>query len=131
LNEPVVLFRREDGTPVALEDRCCHRHAPLSLGKVVGDNLQCGYHGLTFGPSGECVDVPTQDRIPPGAGVRAFPAVERWKWVWVWMGDPACADDSLIPNWYWMNDPEWRVVKGRYFNVKCNYLLIMDNLLDL
>ena len=52
LNEPVVLFRTEDGTPVALEDRCCHRALPLSMGTIVGDDIQCGYHGLTFDASG-------------------------------------------------------------------------------
>ena len=46
LGEPVVLFRKEDGTPVALEDRCVHRHLPLSMGRLVGDILQCHYHGL-------------------------------------------------------------------------------------
>ena len=45
LNEPVVMFRTQDGI-VALEDRCCHRALPLSMGKVVENNIQCGYHGL-------------------------------------------------------------------------------------
>ena len=48
LGDPIVLFRAEDGTPVAFEDRCPHRHLPLSMGKLVGDTLQCLYHGLRF-----------------------------------------------------------------------------------
>jgi phenylpropionate dioxygenase-like ring-hydroxylating dioxygenase large terminal subunit len=55
LNEPIVFYRQSDGTPVALEDRCCHRHAQLSLGVVVGDNLRCSYHGLKFDAAGACV----------------------------------------------------------------------------
>ena len=66
--DPVVLFRGEDGAPAALEDRCCHRHLPLSLGKRVGGVVQCGYHGLEFNASGACVSVPGQSRVPPGAG---------------------------------------------------------------
>ena len=131
LNEPVVLYRKSDGTPVALENRCCHRHAPLSLGKVIGDDLQCGYHGLLYDSTGACKNVPVQDTIPPTAGVRAYPVVERWRWVWIWMGDPALADESLIPNWFWMDHPEWRLVKGKLFHVECNFFLIMENLLDL
>ena len=131
LNEPVVLYRKSDGTPVALENRCCHRHAPLSLGTVVGDHLQCGYHGLVYDPTGACVNVPVQSSIPPTARVRCYPVVERWKWIWIWMGDPALADESLIPNWFWMDHPDWRLVKGKLFNVKCNFFLIMENLLDL
>ena len=70
LGEPVVLFRKEDGTAVALEDRCVHRHLPLSMGRLVGDTLQCHYHGLRYDRTGACVLVPGQDTIPPGARVK-------------------------------------------------------------
>src|SRR5947199_892811 len=80
LREPVVLYRREDGTPVALEDRCCHRHLPLSMGKLEGDRLRCGYHGLLFAPDGRCVEIPGQASVPPQARVRAYPVVEKFRW---------------------------------------------------
>src|SRR4051812_44748138 len=57
-NEPIVLFRDRDGRAAALEDRCCHRAAPLHLGGVVENGLQCGYHGLIFDGSGRCVTIP-------------------------------------------------------------------------
>src|SRR5947207_4222249 len=78
LNEPVVLYRKEDGTPVALEDRCCHRHLPLSKGRLESDKLRCGYHGLLFDSSGTCVEIPGQERIPPQARVRAYPLEEKY-----------------------------------------------------
>jgi len=52
LGEPIVFFRTEDGKPVAFEDRCAHRHLPLSMGKLVGDRLQCHYHGLQYDQTG-------------------------------------------------------------------------------
>ena len=58
LDERVVLFRGASGKPGALEDRCCHRAAPLSRGEVAGDHLRCGYHGLLFDEQGQCVEVP-------------------------------------------------------------------------
>lgn len=131
LCEPIVLFRGKDGKAVALEDRCCHRALPLSMGKVVGDHLQCGYHGLEFDAAGNCVHVPGQTHVPPDAAVRSYPLVERWKWVWIWMGDPALADEALIPNYWWFDHPQWEVVKGKYLRIDCNYELITDNLLDL
>jgi phenylpropionate dioxygenase-like ring-hydroxylating dioxygenase large terminal subunit len=131
LCEPVVLYRTENGAAVALEDRCCHRALPLSMGKVVGDRLQCGYHGLEFDSGGACVKVPGQTHIPPGAAVRRYPTVERWKYIWIWMGDPDLADETLIPNWWWFDHPDWEVVKGKYLRLDCNYELITDNLLDL
>ena len=69
LGEPVVFYRLEDGTPVALEDRCAHRHLPLSMGTLVGDTLQCLYHGLRYDKTGTCVRVPGQDTIPRAARV--------------------------------------------------------------
>jgi phenylpropionate dioxygenase-like ring-hydroxylating dioxygenase large terminal subunit len=129
LNEPVVLYRDGDGGPVALEDRCCHRHLPLHMGKVDGDNIQCGYHGLTFDRHGQCVSVPGQTAVPPGASVRSYPVVERHRWVWIWMGDPTRADAALIPDFHWLVDPAWGS-KGTVFHVDCHYQLVMDNLLD-
>ena len=99
LNEPIVLNRTVDGTVIALEDRCCQRALPLPLGKIVGENIQCGYHGLMFDATGACIDVPGQSKISAGRRSVAYPLVERWNWVWIWMGYPALADDKLIPNW--------------------------------
>ena len=86
LNEPIVMYRTQAGTVVALEDRCCHRSLPLSMGKVIGDELQCGYHGLTFDAGGTCVHVPGQSQIPPGAQIKSYPVTEKWGWIWLWMG---------------------------------------------
>ena len=79
LDEAIVLYRQADGTPAALEDACPHRKLPLSRGRIQGDWLECGYHGLTFdalGPEG--VAAPwASDRIPRGARVRAYPVISR------------------------------------------------------
>jgi phenylpropionate dioxygenase-like ring-hydroxylating dioxygenase large terminal subunit len=130
LGEPVVLFRTEDGTPVAFEDRCAHRHLPLSMGKLVGDTLQCHYHGLRYDMTGTCVRVPGQDLIPPSARVKTYPVVQRYHWVWIWMGDPALADPDTITDYHWLDDPSWGA-KVQYLHVQANWKLIVDNLLDL
>ena len=98
LNEPVLLYRREDGSVAAIADRCSHRRVSLSLGKLVGDDVQCGYHGLTFDSYGACVRIPGQDRIPPKACVRAYPIVEREGFVWIWMGNPELAALEAVPD---------------------------------
>lgn len=133
LNEPVVMFRTPNGI-VALEDRCCHRALPLSMGRVEGAHIQCGYHGLEFDSSGACVKVPGQSKIPPGAQVRSYPVVQRWGWVWIWTGDPLRADEALLPDWWWLDDPNWKTIPGRGgkpMPVEANYLLISDNLFDI
>jgi len=91
LKEPVVLYRKADGNVAALQDRCPHRFAPLSMGKVLnGDRLQCPYHGLEFDPSGACVLNPHGTKnIPPRARVRSYPVTEKHKAIWIWMGEKA------------------------------------------
>jgi phenylpropionate dioxygenase-like ring-hydroxylating dioxygenase large terminal subunit len=130
LGQPVVLFRTEAGTPVALEDRCAHRHLPLSMGKIVGDTLQCHYHGLRYDPTGRCVRIPGQDQIPPSAKVTAYPVAERYRWIWIWMGDPALADPDKITDFHWLQDENWGA-RSSYLHVKANWQLVVDNLLDL
>lgn len=130
LDQPVVMYRREDGTAVALEDRCAHRFLPLSKGRLVGDHVQCGYHGMEFDCTGACVRIPGQKAIPPAARIRAFPLVERWQLIWIWLGDPALADENLIPE-IWRNDhADWSVIVGDPLYLKGHYRLVSDNLLD-
>ena len=130
LGEPVVMYRLENGTPVALEDRCVHRHLPLSMGKLVGDVIQCHYHGLQYDCTGQCTKVPGQDMVPPNAKIKSYPVVERYKWIWIWMGDPAKADPAGITDFHWFDDPAWGAGQS-YLHVKANWQLIVDNLLDL
>lgn len=129
-NEPLVFYRTSEGKAVVFEDRCCHRHAPLSEGRVIGDDLRCMYHGLKFGPDGRCVEIPGQATIPAQARVRCYPSIEHQNWIWVWMGDPALADPKLIPEGIIsLTDPGW-TLKAGYLKFDADYMLIVDNLLD-
>lgn len=130
LGEPVLMYRREDGTPVAMHNACPHRSMPLSEGTLIGDDVQCGYHGLCFGPDGKCNRIPGQPNIPPRARVRTYPIVQKWRYLWIWTGDPKKADDSAIPDFHWNSDPDWTWCGGQ-FHIKCNYQLLVENLLDL
>ena len=130
LERPVVFYRAEDGTAYALEDRCCHRGLPLSHGCVVGNQLQCGYHGLVYDRKGSCVSVPGQERIPTQARVKSYPVVEQDHMLWIWMGDPSLANPEAIVRHPWHDDPDWTWIKDRYA-IKANYQLITDNLMDL
>jgi phenylpropionate dioxygenase-like ring-hydroxylating dioxygenase large terminal subunit len=130
IDQPLVLFRTADGGIVALEDRCPHRFAPLSLGRLEGDALRCMYHGLKFAPDGKCIEIPGQKLIPQSACVRRFPLQVVGSWVWVWMGDAALADPAAIPPTLALDDPAYRLQAGQ-LDYDAHYLLIDDNLLDL
>lgn len=128
-NDPVVIFRSHGGKLVALEDRCVHRLAPLSLGRCEGDSLRCMYHGFRFDADGRCVEVPSQDVIPASSRVRAYPVEERHSWIWVWLGDPARADPALIPHAVGFDDPDYILGRGQ-LDYAANAQLIHDNLCD-
>lgn len=130
LDEHILLFRRADGSVAALEDRCPHRMLPLSMGRRIGDTVQCGYHGLTFDADGRCVRIPGQDRIPPTASATAYPVAERNDIVWIWMGEPALANPDDIFDLPEFHDPAWAAHQGEALHLKSNYLNVAENLVD-
>jgi len=129
LNEPILVLRTSDGSMVAIADKCCHRHAPLSAGHREGDDVRCGYHGLLFDAHGQCKEVPGMDTPPPKACVKKYPLVVKNKWVFVWMGDVEKADLAMLPDNFSCDHPDWVNVPG-YMHYDTPYLLIADNLLD-
>ena len=133
LNQPVVLYRKEDGTAVAVEGRCPHRHFPLGESKLVGDAIQCGYHGITFDASGRCTRIPSQSAISDTIRIRTYPLVEHGLWMWIWPGDPSKADESLLPAAaeIGLDAPDYTVRPFYSIQVKGRYQLLNDNLLDL
>ena len=130
LNKDVVLFRKLDGTAVALENRCAHRRLPLSMGSLIGDTLQCRYHGLVYDCSGNCVHIPGQVIQLKGKGVRLYPLIENHKLLWLWTGEPKLADPATIPAFNMIDDPAWTMTTWNLL-IRANYLLVLDNLLEL
>lgn len=129
IGEPVVVWRDDEGLLHAMEDRCPHRHAPLSLGRVDGCTLKCMYHGMTFDGEGRCVGVPLA-QSPPKVSLKVYPAAEKHGWIWVWMGDPAFGDKALIPDAFGIDDPG-EPMKANSIEYDAHYQLIHDNLCDL
>ena len=129
LGTEVAMYRSLSGQPVAVRNRCPHRSFPLAMGKLDGDTLVCGYHGMEFDLSGHCTKMPSMPITPSNANVRCFPMVETAPLVWIWMGDPELADESLIPDTSWLGSPEWKSVTGG-FHMQCDYVSMHENLLD-
>lgn len=131
VEEPVLLYRKESGEAVAIGNICAHRFAPLSMGKLVGDQVQCHYHGLRYDCSGACVHNPNADsHIPPKMKVPAYRLEEKHGLIWLWMGDDEAANPAAIPDFSCHEDPELAFVGG-VIEMNAHYELITDNLLDL
>ncbi len=131
LDHELVLYRKEDGQPVAIGNMCPHRFAPLSMGKLIGDCIECPYHGLRFDETGQCVANPHGNKaIPPKARVPSFCIEERNGLIWIWGGDRGAADLDAIPDLSYLEEPATRTVSGS-LHVEANYQLYIDNLVDL
>ncbi|MFM8796055.1 MAG: Rieske 2Fe-2S domain-containing protein [Betaproteobacteria bacterium] len=102
LGERLVLWRNAAGELSCLTDRCPHRGARLSMGRVVGDTLQCPYHGWRFGSSGQCVAIPAQPGFTPPASSSAcgHRLQVAHGLVWVALAEPAHPLPALegLPN---------------------------------
>jgi phenylpropionate dioxygenase-like ring-hydroxylating dioxygenase large terminal subunit len=132
--DPIVLARSESGSPFALEDRCAHRQLPLHLGVVRGEQLQCGYHGWCYGPSGRLARIPylaESGKMPAAArGVRSYPCREAYGLIFVFPGAPELAQVSELPTIPEWGRPEYRTM---YFErtLKCHYTFMHENLMDM
>jgi phenylpropionate dioxygenase-like ring-hydroxylating dioxygenase large terminal subunit len=130
VDHPLVFYRAASEAVVCLLDRCPHRFAPLSMGRIEGDNLRCGYHGMRFGPDGVCRENP-HGGMSRALRVRAFPVIERHRLLWVWTGEPDLADSAHIPELPFIDRaPEASFISG-YVPTAANHLLMVDNILDL
>lgn len=129
---PLVFFRGENGEYTALDDRCCHRAAPLSMGRVEGNCLRCMYHGIVYDQAGKVVEIPGQDRISDNMRVRNYPVSAKGGMIWIWMGDEDAADPDLIHDFPPLSDTaNWRGFdQEAYLHYDANWMLIVDNLAD-
>ena len=129
-NQPIVFYRDASGAVAALEDCCCHRQAPLSLGDVEGGIIRCGYHGWAFDREGACVEVPGQDVIPSSAHIQQYPVAEHAGWIWVWIGDSNKADIASLPDLPWFDDTDYRHWH-LYLHGNAAAQLFIDNMMDI
>ena len=130
LDENIVIFRTSKGQVVAMEDRCPHRFLPLSMGKLFGDEIQCGYHGITYNCEGLCVRIPGQKKIQKTLNVQTYPVHEKHDIVWIWMGESSLADTSEIFDMSQFSQSGWEVNQGEALHLNSNYLNVAENLVD-
>lgn len=126
----LVLFRDGQGKVAALEDRCAHRNAPLSLGRVCEGRLQCAYHGWEYDAEGRVVNIPA---LPVGASkplqmrVTKYAALEQDGFVWVILADSA--PELAPPRFPHLNERGWTsfIMKTRF---RATVEACLENFLD-
>jgi phenylpropionate dioxygenase-like ring-hydroxylating dioxygenase large terminal subunit len=125
---PLALFRGRDGLPGAFEDRCPHRNAPLSAGRVHGGALECAYHGWRFEPDGACIAVPGLAGPPGARATRAtsIPCVEQDGFVWVALAGAPAAPPRRLPH---LGAPRYTTVLNE-LAVRASLYRAVENVLD-
>ncbi len=134
LGEEMVLWRDGGAAVHCLIDRCCHRGAALSAGKIVGDALQCPFHGFEYNGEGRCTCIPAAGRktpVPDRYRVRSLPVHEEHGWIWVWKSkDLLASEENPAPPAYFPD------IDGgfRYTTVRdpwnTHYSRVLENQLD-
>lgn len=130
LGETLAVFLTESGKPAVVADRCAHRGASLSMGKVEGESIQCPYHGWEWGGGdGACTRIPSlpdQGQIPPRARIPAFPVREQWGLVWTVLEEPL----AELPTLPWFDAEEWTWGHGTPFELPVSFGLMIENFRD-
>jgi phenylpropionate dioxygenase-like ring-hydroxylating dioxygenase large terminal subunit len=129
LGEALAVFLTESGKPAVVADRCAHRGASLSMGKVEGDSIQCPYHGWEWAENGACTRVPSlsdQSQIPPRARIPAFPVRQQWGMVWTVLEEPL----GDLPTLPWFDAETWTWGHGTPFELPVSFGLMIENFRD-
>jgi hypothetical protein len=128
----IVLYRNRNGQIQALDDRCPHRFVKLSRGAVVGDDLECAYHGWRFDAAGHCTAVPylAETQKLPQCSVQTYPVREQDGFIWVFPGDPALAE-TIAP----LGVPEWKhlnyIASVTTIEATAHFSYLIENLMDM
>jgi phenylpropionate dioxygenase-like ring-hydroxylating dioxygenase large terminal subunit len=130
LDEALAVFLTESGKAAVVADRCAHRGASLSMGKVEGESVQCPYHGWEWaGEDGACTRIPSlpdQSQIPPRACIPAFPVREQWGLVWTVLEEPA-GEPPTLP---WFDPETWTWGHGKPFELPVSFGIMIENFRD-
>ncbi|MDX2242145.1 MAG: aromatic ring-hydroxylating dioxygenase subunit alpha [Leptolyngbyaceae cyanobacterium bins.302] len=133
-HQEIVLYRDTQGQVHALEDRCPHRFVKLSRGAVVGDDLECAYHGWRVGTEGQCTCVPyleANQKLPTGK-IRRYPVQELDGFIWLYPGDIEVLEkDAIQP----MGLPEWDhlnyIASFTVIEAEAHFSYLIENLMDM
>jgi nitrite reductase/ring-hydroxylating ferredoxin subunit len=129
LGEALAVFLTERGEAAVVADRCAHRGASLSMGKVCGDSIQCPYHGWEWAGDGACTRIPSledQRQIPPIARITSYPCRVHWGLVWTTLEEPL----TEVPDVPWFDPEEWTWGHGTPFEMPVAFGLMIENFRD-
>ena len=132
LGDKLVAWRDRTGKVNLVEDRCPHRAAPLSHGRLIDGTLTCRYHGVQVDGLGRILAVPAYpdcDLVGQKL-IKAYPVVEHFQGIWAYFGDEAHPEPRPLELPEELTSPDWTgfIVSNTWH---CNYQYVLDNLCDI
>ena len=125
LGERFALYRGETGAAHAVENRCPHRGNMLSTGRVIGDEIECFYHGWAFDPTGACVRQPAEPKpFCNKVRIRNIPTAEVLGFVFVYLGE---GEPPPLPSFPEFEHPD---AVTSIQMIPCNYFQSAENIMD-
>jgi phenylpropionate dioxygenase-like ring-hydroxylating dioxygenase large terminal subunit len=131
MGEKLVFWRDGSGKVHCLWDKCAHRGVQLSKGKVIGDHIQCPFHGLQYDSSGKVTIIPANGKntpVPDRFQVLSYPTYEAHSFIWIWWGENP--RENLPPPRFF-TDVDSSLSYGRaYDHWNAHYSRVIENQLD-
>ncbi|TAE61294.1 MAG: aromatic ring-hydroxylating dioxygenase subunit alpha [Nostocales cyanobacterium] len=116
-DQPLVLFKNQNGEFGCVKDFCPHRAAKLSDGKIIDGKIECPYHGWQFNQDGKCLHIPQlpkDAKIPHNACIQSYQVVEKQGIIWVWLGDKSQHQEASIPTLSDLEDDQFVTIDFMY-----------------
>ena len=131
MGEKLVFWRDTQGTVVCLRDKCAHRGVELSKGKVVGDHIQCPFHGLEYDSSGKVTIIPANGKntpVPDRFHALSYPTYEAHSLIWIWWGENP--PENLQPPQFFKDIDDRLSYSRTYDHWNAHYSRVIENQLD-
>jgi phenylpropionate dioxygenase-like ring-hydroxylating dioxygenase large terminal subunit len=131
MGEKLVFWRDSSGKVSCVRDKCVHRGVQLSKGKVIGDHIQCPFHGLEYDSSGKVTVIPANGKntpVPDRFQVLSYPTYEAHSFIWIWWSENP--PGNLQPPRFF-TDIDSSLSYGRaYDHWNAHYSRVIENQLD-
>lgn len=122
-----IVYRGEDGRPSVMNAYCRHLGADLSMGKVIGNDIQCAFHHWQYGPDGRCTKIPASEKIPKAAKMFKFPTAEKWGLIWAFNGTKPLFE---VPEFVGYSDAELDIRTAEAFDLPVEPWVPFTNSMD-
>jgi len=131
MGEKLVFWRDSKGKVSCLLDKCAHRGVQLSKGKVIGDHIQCPFHGLEYESSGRVTVIPANGKdtpVPDRFQVLSYPTYEAHSFIWIWWGENP--PEKLQPPRFFTDIDDSLSYSRTYDHWNAHYSRVIENQLD-